>query len=174
MKICPSREDIVNYRVETPSVMVLLALMISFSVCSTVRGQHLGSDKLIVPGQRIGPVRLGMTTAELYRAMGDPTKMYEYTNEVGQHCEYPGLAVDVKRGRVYTVTALSAEFSTVEGVRVGDSQLAMEAKLGSPIKKTMWAQPAAAPEWGFWYGRGKGMEIRINAGVIRYIEVWPP
>lgn len=106
------------------TITVLSALLIVLTV--TV----VEADDLIVPGQRIGPVRLGMTAEELYRTMGEPSSItsgYVFAN---------GLTVrSNKHGRTISVIAVKPGFRTIEGLGVGESELAMRAKLGTPEKR---------------------------------------
>jgi hypothetical protein len=100
------------------------------------------SDHLIVAGQRIGPISIGISGAELFKLMGDPTNtqtsdgsVYSYSFgsllRTGPDRQWSLLAL-VKESRVIFVQTWDTRFATPEGVRVGDSQLAMEAKMKRP------------------------------------------
>jgi hypothetical protein len=45
------------------------------------------------------------------------------------------IVIDDSTSRVYSVTATNPNFATAQGVRVGDSEFSMNAKLGPPKKK---------------------------------------
>ena len=113
-------------------IAALSALLIALT------GTNAEADNLIVAGQRIGPISLGMSAAELFRVMGDPTETQ--SNEFmqsylfGRKHEYGfwTLNVRVENSRIFAVTTSGPEFSTPDGIHVGDSRLAMEAKMGPP------------------------------------------
>lgn len=86
-------------------------------------------DKLIVPGERIGKVYLGMTVSELYRAEGDPIKTDQVMGT--QYYFSDGLHASVESGVVTGLTTDSPAHKTREGLGVGSSQLALEAAYGA-------------------------------------------
>ena len=93
------------------------------------------ADELIIPGKSIGPVLIGMTAAQLYRALGDPR-----ASDVGEDTTtytYDGLQVGVANDSqlVYRVFSTSPKYKLEKGVAVGSSALAAVAAYGEPDER---------------------------------------
>lgn len=80
-------------------------------------------DQTIVFGQRIGPVSLGMTEAQLVEAVGKPDGEQSYGGN-RRALQFPKLKlhVVVDTGRVVFVSPLDATYATADGLRVGASE----------------------------------------------------
>jgi len=96
------------------------------------------NDNLIVPGERIGPIRLGMLLDEVVSVLGRPEKIVSSATASGVFWRWPsrGLGIGFSKnqpapyvGRVETESALNI---TSEGVRVGDSTFDLVRALGKP------------------------------------------
>jgi hypothetical protein len=83
-----------------------------------------------VPGQRVGPVTIGIDAGELYRRMGNPvsSSSYCYTFASLAACMVPAT------NRVGNVTARDTKYVTREGIRIGSAMLEVQAKLGPPTR----------------------------------------
>src|SRR5579872_3917943 len=82
------------------------------------------NDHQIVPGQRIGPVTLGMTAADLYRVMGEPKSSFTYNNGGSTYGWSDGLSVSIQpNGRVDSITVGTAASGLykLSGLTVGSS-----------------------------------------------------
>jgi hypothetical protein len=116
-------------------VGLVLALLfaVTLLLCEQAQAQN---DRLIVPWKRVGPVELGMTAADLFRILGDPTQtireppdrdvtVYEWNND---------LSVYVKKDGSYVtqICARSLVYATAEGVHPGSTELSVTALLGEP------------------------------------------
>jgi hypothetical protein len=128
-------------------------------------------DNLIVPGRGIGSVKLGMTAAELYRVKGEPKSMMNYGGG-GTRYDYPDLSACVSDGSVIWISTDNPQFSTQEGLHPGESQLAMQAKLGPPAGRRVY-NPFNTT---YWYTRGGYLQIEVNTttGIILVIRVDVP
>jgi hypothetical protein len=106
-----------------------------------------------------------MNKAELFRAMGDPTKI-----EADWYYTFGKLrvGVDNKTGRVVTINTTDPQFATNEKVHVGDSVLAMEAKIGTPQSRE-----DRSPFFLYRY-KTKGIEFVALNGQITDIMVLRP
>jgi outer membrane protein assembly factor BamE (lipoprotein component of BamABCDE complex) len=51
-----------------------LALAAALLALLSIAASAQSNDNLIVPGQRIGPTYIGMTLAQLYKALGKPNR----------------------------------------------------------------------------------------------------
>jgi hypothetical protein len=111
-------------------IAVLLALLVVLSFCRQARAQN---DHLIVPWERIGPIALGMSAADLNRILGEPTQtlrgpfvsVYNWKNN---------LSVFIKTDGSYVtqICALNPSYATAQGVHPGSTDLAVTALLGPP------------------------------------------
>ena len=91
------------------------------------------NDNLIVPGQRIGKVYLGMPIAQLYKEFGNPSKRdVADGNAVEYTYDRASLTVGVAGGKVIDVATTSSLFRTANGVGVGSSDIEVRSKLGPP------------------------------------------
>lgn len=163
------------------------ALLVAFLLACAATATPVVADNLIVPGVRIGPVRIGMTAEELYRVMGDPvggqrnvfggvTTATQRTAD-GMLYNFPGLSVFVlsASGRVQHVEASDSTFSTREGLAVDNSELALRAKLGAPEKrKTINEDDFSFSTTVYWY-KARSLEVGVlnRSGLIYYIRIWP-
>lgn len=127
-------------------------------------------DHLIVPGVRAGPISLGMTAADLYRAMGEPLKSEGIWQGAATEFTYPGLTARVSTNlqRINYIYVTSPEYATRTGVRVGISDLAVRASNGSPTTYSAVTQEIS----GMCYANGLAVNMRY--GVVSGVVVWTP
>ena len=122
------------------------------------------ADEVIIPGKSIGPVLIGMTAQELYRAMGEPS-----ASNVGEDktaYTYDGLQVGVENDsqRVYRAFATSPRYKLVKGISVGSSALAAVAAYGEPDER----DETPKGDKTFCYG---DFELYIRDGAVAAIMV---
>jgi hypothetical protein len=73
----------------------------------------------IVPGERIGPLRLGMSITDAVKALGEPTERRE-GDQVWVGWPREGLGVWLKSGRIVTIMLRgNRAYRTAEGVGIG-------------------------------------------------------
>ncbi|HEX2668214.1 MAG TPA: hypothetical protein VHP13_07545 [Gammaproteobacteria bacterium] len=126
-------------------------------------------DYLIVPGTRIGPVAIGMTSEQVLQVKGSPDKgstrsMYNY------HDDYR-VIVDDKTQQVLRVDTRSVWYSTAEGVKPGQSELDMRAKMGTPDSSSN-VGTEELPTYLYCYDRG--LAVYIFQGKIYNLSVFLP
>ena len=95
----------------------------------------LPSDNLIVPGDRVGPVFLGMTDTDLYKKMGEPNRSITFQEgaTAGDTAYFYGsLSVFVYTDHRVRYVEIGSGYHTREGAAVGTSKLALRAELGDP------------------------------------------
>jgi hypothetical protein len=113
--------------------------------CSFARAQTL-NDHLIVPWQRIGPMRLGMSTADLIQSMGPPVS--RQPGEVVTYKWHDVSATVTEDGLWATqICTFDPADVTVEGLHVGSTDLSVSGLLGKPRYSrvsTAWWGPSFA------------------------------
>lgn len=137
------------------AVLVVLILLVSWNRTSTQ-----GSPAAMSPDARtssgwavdalgIGPIRVGMSTAEAFAANGGTLTPDRDTT--GSPCFFltapsalPGVALMVEEGHVVRVDVNSGSVSTSVGARIGDLQERVASLYGS------WLQVEADPSGGNW------------------------
>jgi hypothetical protein len=90
-------------------------------------------DHLIVPWQRIGPIQLSMSAAEVRAIMGEPTQI-AHGAYVDVHSWKGELSIYLRSDASYItqVCALGPAYATAEGLRPGAPEQAVAAALGQP------------------------------------------
>ena len=140
-------------RLVTSALMVLSALL---SGCVQTRYSPPTTpifDKLIIPGERIGPISLGMPQADVLKILGTPPKSSIHTDGHSRYY-YADLTVFISRdSRVLRILTNSPEYATAGGIRVGMTEPEVRAKLGKP-KSVI--DPGSSL---LWYTYGSALEI---------------
>lgn len=144
-----------------------------------------GAEDRIVAAKRIGKISIGMSATDLFQAMGDATVSGEFANgrwyRFGGNMNDPqhpnaGTTIAVifnKTSRVTTVETFSSRFATAEGIRVGDSELALEAKQGSPQRREYVEGNEVEPQgYNIWWYKQRSLEFSIQSGKITSIKIW--
>jgi hypothetical protein len=116
-------------------------------------------DDRLVAGWRAGPLFLGMNTAQLLAAMGDPDKTHAY----GYHYSWGGTYVQtLESGKVTSISVgwnnSSSAMKTAEGLGIGSSQIAVVTALGQPDGRSF-----SMGVLYFCYARGFIFEFDNNA-----------
>jgi hypothetical protein len=144
-------------------------------------------DTLIVPGDRIGPVYLGMPLRQVLEVMGDPQESLEWGQDGfsgmlyewgDQFAIYSGvrrlaratLSVTVSNAdqRVRVVSVGDLGYQTADGLRFGVSGARAVANLGSPAETKSLAT-------GLNYCYRSGIHFGTDhTGTINWIRVFPP
>ena len=118
----------------------LLALVILAVVAANAEVPAWGQDStLIVPGVGVGAIRFGMTAGQVYGILGDPCIQDRRKNPAmyGWDCSINGgavLLIFIGNWGVERIDIWNAGYATKEGVRVGMSEMGVEALIGPPTK----------------------------------------
>jgi hypothetical protein len=115
-----------------------VGLALAFLMTSTLthcEQAHAQNDRLIVPWERIGPIELGMTAADLTRIKGEPTQtsrgptggisVYNWKNDLSVYIKSDGSFVT-------QICALDSAYATAKGVHPGMTDVSVTALLGQP------------------------------------------
>jgi hypothetical protein len=128
------------------------------------------SDHLIVPGQRIGPIFIGMTETQLYQRLGNPSETTRGKDGTWIEYDYNNLGLtiyaDPATHKVYMIETgrEDSPYSTREGIRVGSSELQIQILPW----KLLWKRPGPARLWKFQY---PGIQIETQNGNVIFIAV---
>ncbi|HPE47347.1 MAG TPA: hypothetical protein PLR76_03085 [Hyphomonas sp.] len=108
-----------------PAVAALLAL----SACASAPPNH--NDNLIVPGERVGNVELGMSLSSLLAMQGAPIRTIPIPDTRATTYNFDGLTVAADE-KVYWIIAKDPRFHTEGGVAKGAEQIYTRAIYGKP------------------------------------------
>jgi len=138
------------------------------------------NDNLIVPGERMGPIFIGMTETELYQKLGNPSKTVRGQAGTWIAYEYGSIGlssqVDPATHRVNVVDNFGfygehkvIPYHTEEGITLGSSELRVQTlpwKLAWKISEKLWPHC-----WHFQY---TGIRISTCDGSVIGITVFEP
>lgn len=145
------------------------AIVFSFTILALAGGTSPSvaqSDQTIVPAERIGAIRLGMSTQALYALMGDPDPSGTHTGPNWAVYTWGSHTVSTdEHGNVTTVTTTSPLDSLSDGLRVGKSELALRAQRPSPV----WSSEGMPGLNDYCYD--DGLRIGAQSGSIISIKV---
>jgi hypothetical protein len=114
---------------------LLSALLMTFAVSGPLMAAQATSDNLIVPGERVGPIALGMSQAQLTAAMGIAEVLHQGSATTYSWGQVTAEIGDNSPG-VETITVNDPRYDTPGHVHVGLAAVAAMAVLGQPTKKT--------------------------------------
>ena len=89
------------------------------------------NDNMVVPGERVGTVEIGMSLADLVTVKGTPRRTIPIEGSEATTYFFDGLTVAAE-DEVYWIIAKDQRFKTVEGVAPGTEQIYARAVLGEP------------------------------------------
>jgi hypothetical protein len=89
------------------------------------------NDDLIVPGERIGEVEIGMPLASLMALKGTPLRTVPIPGTESTSYTFDGFTVGA-HDEVYWIIAEDPKFHTAHGVAPGGEQIFARASLGKP------------------------------------------
>lgn len=129
---------------------------------------------LIVPGQSIGPIRLGMNAAQVLALQQELGLLMETKNMEGrvEYC-FKGLDIvlDDATALVIGLRAKSSTYTTKEGVGPGTTDLELRAKLGPPHKTMVFsAMGSVRDNVALGY---EGLLFHEYMGVIKSVSIEP-
>lgn len=109
-----------------------IALMVSSLVLAGCATAPLTlNDDMIMPGERVGDVEIGMTLEQLIALKGMPRKTVPIPHTQATTYFFNGFTVAAD-DEVYWIVAKDPAYRTVEGVAPGVEQISARAALGKP------------------------------------------
>lgn len=141
-------------------------------------------DKIVIPGERAGPILLGMSLRKLVDVVGEPVSssashipsgrsalLYRYADPDASPDGALLVMVREYDQTVYSIQIDGIEsFQTREGVRYGSSEALVRASFGKPQS----IQESRAGEISRVYCYLSGLAVRLNAtGNVESLTVFP-
>ncbi|MBC8007592.1 MAG: hypothetical protein H7X76_06045 [Prolixibacteraceae bacterium] len=141
-------------------------------------------DKFVIPGERAGPILLGMTLRKLVEVVGEPVSssvaripsgrsalLYRYADPEASPDGAILVMVKEANQTAYSIQLERIEsFQTREGVRYGSSEALVRASFGKPQS----IQESGASEIPRAYCYLSGLAVRLNAmGHVESLTVFP-
>ena len=178
------------------------ALLLSLAACATPKKTELAApkaapppaappaaealirDKFIIPGERAGPILLGMPLRKLVEVVGEPVSstaahlpsgrgalLYRYADPDASPDGAMLVMVREADQTVYSIQIDSIEsFQTREGVRYGSSEALVRATFGKPQS----IHQSGSGEIARAYCYLSGLAVRLNAsGQVQSLTVFP-
>jgi len=115
---------------------LLSALLMTIAVAVAVMAAPATSDNLIVPGERVGPIALGMTEAQLAAAMGGPGEVLHQGTVTTYSWGQVAAEIGDNSPGVDLITVNDQRFDTPGHIHVGLAAPAVPVVMGQPNKKT--------------------------------------
>ncbi|MBI3527972.1 MAG: hypothetical protein HY067_08375 [Betaproteobacteria bacterium] len=180
------------------SPILAAALLLALAACATPKktesvapkaapppaAEELIRDKFVVPGERAGPILLGMSLRKLVGVVGEPVSstaaripggrsalLYRYADPDASPDGAMLVMVRETDQTVYSIQLDRIEsFQTREGVRYGSSEALVRASFGKPQS----IQESGAGEIPRAYCYLSGLAVRLNAtGNVESLTVFP-
>jgi hypothetical protein len=115
---------------------VLAVFCLAIMLMGPVNAAAPVQDTLIVPGERVGPVALGMNPAELAQAVGSPGDVQHQGSATIYSWGQIVAEIADKSPGVDLITVNDPRYETANHIRVGLAGLAVTAVLGLPASTT--------------------------------------
>jgi hypothetical protein len=108
---------------------VAAALMLAAAGCATAPPDL--NDDLVVPGERVGPIVLGMPLSQLLAVLGTPQTTTPIAGSAAASYSWPGLTVAAHE-TVYWIIATDPRYRTASGVSPGVEHIVARAAMPKP------------------------------------------
>ena len=180
------------------SYLLAVTLLLTLAACATPRKSESDApkavpplaaavpirDKFVIPGERVGPILLGMSLRRLVEVVGEPVSstaaripggrsalLYRYADP---DASPDGALLVMVRETDQTVYSIQIDriesFQTREGVRYGSSEALVRASFGKP-QSIQESGAGAMPRVYCYLG---GLAVRLNAtGNVASLTVFP-
>lgn len=148
---------------------ILAALLLLFAASPPAHAQT-ANDFLIVPGERAGPVSLGMDARGLRDALGQPLRSWSEGGDWTWYYYPENLAVLIVNGSVTRLGIgardgqVSTRYRTEDGIHLGSSQLDVNVAYGP--QTCAWAQGGLNENY-----YDNGLQIDYVAGVVSHLHI---
>lgn len=144
--------------------IVLTALFFGWGFVASAKAQVLLSDTVIVPGDRIGPLVLGMTEAEIIAAAGQPEQRLMQGRDTLYSWGLVTARIPAGAMGVDEIVVMDTRYLTSQRIHVGSTDIAVTTSFGQPMKRAA-ASGLVTLDYdgiGFVQRNGMVMQIRIR------------
>jgi hypothetical protein len=152
------------YRHIQKAVVAVVFLTLTACVIIDPQGEEpvalKSSDHVVVPGDRIGPVSLGMSPKAVYQLLGPPSSTggEAFLWRYGDSSFY--VRVDNLHSQIIQVAIYNdASFHTAEGASYGTTLQELD---------RIWGAPYRMDSYTFWPDRGKPIRAGFDEGKIAF------
>lgn len=118
-------------RIPRKSVLTIAVAMAAFAASGCASAPQQLDDNLVVPGERVGRVEIGMPLARLIEVMGVPRASVPIHGTQATSYSFDGLTVGAD-DKVYWIIVDDPRYRTVSGVSPGTEHIYARAALGTP------------------------------------------
>jgi hypothetical protein len=139
-------------------------LTVALAACATA--PLTLNDNLVVPGERIGEVEIGMPLSTLLALKGTPLKTTPMRGTEAATYQFDGLTVGA-HDEVYWIVATDPKFHTQGGVAPGAEQIFARASFGRPSCVISKDQATSYDYKGFYF------EVDNSTGKVTQVGVRP-
>lgn len=141
---------------------LLLSAFLFVTACSSTP-QAL-NDNMVIPGERVGEIEIGMSLRELLAMKGTPRRTIPIEGSAATTYFFDGITVAAD-DQVYWIIAKDNRFRTPEGVAPGVEQIFARASYGTP-DCVVTAPGITVYDYGNFY-----FDIDNSTGKVRQIGV---
>ena len=128
--------------------------------------QTYTNDSLIIPGTRIGPATLGLSTTKLEQILGRATLRPQGEGTVYLYPDH-GLVIYCQDSRVFSVTTRSPMYKTRSGVGVGSDVNDVLRNLSNSYEME------GSPPRYVLHNWSEGWHIEIDQDKVTYLQITP-
>lgn len=116
--------------VASPKILIPVCLATVFLAACATRPLTY-DDNLVVPGERVGEIEIGMKLSTLLALKGTPQKTAPIADTNATSYAFDGLTVGAD-DKVYWIIAAEPQFHTRDGIAPGAEQIVARAAAGKP------------------------------------------
>lgn len=116
--------------------IVLTMLFFGVGGIAPASAQTLLTDTVIVPGERIGPITLGMTEAQLIQAAGQPDQRLMQGRDNLYSWGLLTARIPAGGPGVDEIVVMDTRYLTAQRFHVGSTDAAVTANFGQPTKRS--------------------------------------
>lgn len=114
----------------------LLSALLAAGLAAAPQAFAQTRDYIIVPGERVGPIELGMSEMQLLMAVGSPDTMLMQGTDTLYSWGTLTARIGKASGGVEEITLNDPGYQTQGRVHVGSADLAVTSMMGQPTKRT--------------------------------------